>query len=241
LATGAQLQAEVAQSIENLQTTDPMYPYILGDATHPSLLTQAANKLIITAIGGNNYVAGLFPELEDISDFGPSTAGSNVIPRPSDAILVYEMTSARSGTSPDWNISREWPVTYVQPLHFGYLTKDTTVTGYARLWTRIGDNVKLWPTPSSAYLDYFRRYYLKQEPTLTAGASLLMNARWNDLVVKMTAAMVLEKMKRYDDSKVLMESAVNEIKMSVNLTAAEAHPRAIPVANAPTRSMVYGR
>lgn len=233
----------MAASLENLPTNDLYYPWILGASGKPSLIRAACNDLPIIAAGGNAPVANSFPELHDVEQIGPSTAGSNTLARPADAILVFDLTSAQSNSVPDWNVSREFPVTFVPSLEFGYLTKSTSVANWARLWTRNGTVMNIWPTPTSTYVDYFRAYYLKAETMADgdAAAVLKLDPRWFDILVNLATAKLLMKMQRFDDAKNMMQAVTAQLQMGVNFITAESHQREIHGGGMLTRQNVYGR
>lgn len=230
MATYLEMKTEVALIAGNLQTSHPLYTYI------GTYVNRAANKLIRMA-------PQMFPEMVKSFPIGPTVAGTNSIAYPSGVIAIKEVYSARQGTSPNWNITRSYPVTYLNPGTFDLIAKDATVVGYPTIYTRLVNSLMLWPTPSASYIDYLHLFGVGEEAALSVDGSTFaaLSVDWHDTVIKLAASILLERMTQFDDARELLASVKLEVRDALNQRAEESMGResAVMVNGAPTRGTVY--
>lgn len=234
--------AEVKLTCRNLPTSDPWYPYIT------KFVNRARNKVIRAAIGPQINI-DLFPELHSSWTVGPSTASDNRLPKPADAIGIYDVKAARRNdlallvTPPNWATMREWPVTFQQQNVFATLSKDQ-ISNYASIFTRKGNSVLIHPTPDAAHTDYFRFYGIKSETGLVNPADVFYsNEQWDDATVLWAAGLLQKRRGWMDIGQGLIQQAVDELQTTANVSAIEDLGRynVVSVEGAPTRTSVYGR
>ena len=241
----SELQAEVAL-ICRIPTAHPMYSRFITPAAgseDQSVINRAANRLITYAAVGNGASLDLFPELRNTWTAGPTTAGQNTIPTPSDCVIITDVACAHKATTPDWNVDREFPMNYQAPTYFGNLTKSSSVTNYASVWSKKGKNILFWPTASASFIDYFRYYGLKIENVLvSASDEFFMAPVWHDLVALLAAQMLSLKLGWYQQSAALWTQFQNDLGATVNVMAAEAQVTNLK-SDGPqfTHAGVYGR
>jgi hypothetical protein len=220
--------AEVALLAGNLQTSHPQYTNI------GTYVNRAANKLIRMA-------PQMFPEMTKDYDAGPTVAGTNSIAYPPGCIVVIDVHSAHQSAAPDWNITKAYPLNYVRPAHFDLLTKDSTVTGYPSLYTRVVNSIKIWPTPTAAYIDRLHLFGIAEETAITTGQTFVLSLDWHDAVIKLAGSILFERLGQYDESQKMLLSVKQEVKDALSQRSAEAMSHDSQLrADGPTRTTVYG-
>lgn len=247
-----QLQTIVGTVVGNLgqQSSHPFYKFIFPASGNESesVINRAGNRLITLAAGANGQNAGLFPELRNSWTVGPTTAGTNTYSTPSDAVVITDvqtardLTDAQASTPPNWNITREYPLTYMAPEMFGILTKDSTVTNFPAIWSKKGKTILVWPTPDALHLDYMRWYGLKIENVLVGPSdTFFMNPVWHDLVATLASEMLARMMGWTDQANELMQQFQVDLAGTMNVVAMEEQIGAFSVEGAPTHASIYGR
>lgn len=233
--TLTEMIAETALILKNMKSAHPWYSQITG------YLNRGANEVILMAVGGNAYNMDLFPELKNSWTVGPTVAGENVITNPADCIAVQTVHRAESSTSPDWAITKELPLGYIAPEPFGILYKADSSAGYAKIFSRKGKSVLIWPTPTSDYIDYLRFYGLKSESEMTSGSdSLYMDEKWHDAVVLLAAQRIASRIGWREFAADLMGQLEQRMKQATNVTSLRGDEGGSEVEGMPTRASVYG-
>lgn len=223
----------------NLKSGHPLYKYVSGDTSSAtiSVVNDAAKRFV-------RMIPERLPEMEASWTAGPTVAGTNSLSLPGDILIVYEVKEAHQATLPDWNTTRTYPVSFVEPDVFDILAKDTTVTGYPVLCTKIGKVIKVWPTPSALTVSYMHWFGIMQETTLVnPGDSFFMNPDWHPTVCKLAASLVEEMRGNFDRAKALLGAVKDELSTSKDIVGQEnlKSSDTISVAGAPTRATVHGR
>ncbi len=223
----------------NLKSSHPLYKYISGD-------TSSATRSVIND-AGNRFVRMIperLPEMQASWTIGPTVAVTNSIALPADLLIVQEVKVAHQATLPDWNIVRSFPVTFLEPDQFDILAKDTTVTGYPVLCTKIGKVIKNWPTPSASFIAYEHWFGVMEETALANPSdTFYMNADWHPAVCKLAASLIEEMRRNYDGAKALQAMVKDELSTSKDIVGQEnlKSADALTVVGAPTRASVHGR
>ena len=234
--TLGQMQTYVAKLLGNMQTSDPMYTYIVpgAGAESTSVIYIAVNRMIRTR-------PDLFPEHSSISQIGPTVAGTNSLSVATDFLILSEVMSAHQATSPNWAAIRGYPVTYINPYDFDVLDKATPV-GYPILYTKRAKSVYLWPTPSASYIDYLRLYgTTKQTAISDTSASFYIQPEWHDCVCNLASAIMATKMGWFETAKQLYAAVAQELGSSRSIRGEEelSQTSLVSVHGTPTRESVY--
>lgn len=232
------MQRMVALSMGNIKTGHPLYKWITADAatSTPSVINMAANRLV-------RMIPHRLPELPAAWTIGPTIAGENSVSLVSDMIVVHSVSRAESSTEPDWDTAKTYPLGYVTPEEFDLLEKDDE-EGYPSIWTKRGNELHYWPTPSADYIDYLRVHGVMEETALVNSSDeFYINAYWHPIICRLATSMLEEMRGNYDRSKALLESVMQEISDARDLAGEEAisKPVNIRVVGTPTRQSVYGK
>lgn len=222
-----EMQSELVLMMDNMPSSDPYYVFIypaIGDE-RTNVLYRAANRLIRMAVGPNRQNADAFPELKNTWTAGPTVSGDNRIARPSDCIAVQSVTSAHSATEPNWSLTRELPVNFVDRRLFGILTKDPSANArldYATIYTLLGKYVMIHPTPDPTHIDYLHFYGIAKETPLSDPADVFVcDEDWHPLIVKLAASDLATKIGWQDESAKWYAEVRDEIQNTTDVGAEE--------------------
>lgn len=239
--TSAQFTTAVALACRNMPSSDPFYSSITA------AVTQARNKIIRWAIGPKVNI-DLFPELQNSWTVGPLTSGSNIAPKPSDAIVIYELLSAQQDSvanppGPDWSVSRGFPMFYKDKLVFDLLPKTSATTGWPKIWTRKGNSILVWPTPSTSYLDTLHMFGIASDSLTQTGNTFYSDEYWDDATIRLAASILHERRGWYQSAQSLREGVLRDLGMEADLQGLEdiARDEPITVEGMPSRASIYAR
>ena len=238
------MQSLLTSMLNNMESTDTFYSLIFpaGGAESTSVINQSANRLIRTAIGANKNAFGLFPELQETFNLGPTVAGTNTLTRPTNCIAIQKIMSSQSATLPTWDTTREYTTVYMPPARFGALTKDSNVRpDYVRIYTLIGKKIAVYPTPAAGYIDYLRLYGLKAEANLVNGSDVfVMDPDFHPLVVKLAASDLADKMDWPDKSVRWYNEVLTELGVMLDVSGEQITGGSVDFSDVlPTRGSVY--
>lgn len=189
--TFADLKTYVALALGNIKAGDPYYDTLLGWAVNSAVREVPKRRLAVKA----DY--NQFPELNthwrDVT-----VNGTHEYALPANALVIYSMYSLDDSTTfPGEGAGSSRQIIWSEPQSFELLDRD--VEGYPRNWTMGGTNIKIWPTPTTSYLTYFRIYGLKLEADMSsASATPTLREHWHNAVV-FYAAYLLAGMKGWKD------------------------------------------
>lgn len=227
--TNAELKTRVALNLSNMEVTHPHYTEIqdaVNDAKRD--LVKMVAKMSIDNLN-------LFPELlarvRAITVADDSTLNLPV----SNMLIPLRMHSWQQATAPDDDRDRTWPMRYVDPEVWEYLQKDTTIVGWPRLWTRIGNDAKLWPTPTADYVTYVRMYYIIKEDDFTTEAQEpTLDSQWHRALTDLATYYVLVGMQQAEKAAFFLTACKLKITdvLSINALTERAQSHIAPSADA---------
>jgi hypothetical protein len=233
----SELKAETILQLGNLHSSHPQYGNV-GD-----WVNRAMHRVIVTAVGANRPRPNLFPELNTSWKSPITTAGTNYLDLPTDKLAITDVFSFDTSSDPNLSTTRSLPMGWVPREHFEVIPRDSTVTGYPRLWTMKGKRIYIWPTPSASTVTYLHVYGIQREPTLSANSDEpLMNEIWHDAIVNFASYIGAMKLGWVEDAKAFRDAALEEIATAANISALETPSRAsaVEIDGAMTRGSVYG-
>jgi hypothetical protein len=210
--TRAEYQERVLLALKNLRSTHP----VVTAGIHTDAINHAVNRLIRMA-------PDMFPEHNNNSwTQGPTTVGDNLIALPENLLVLREVRSADSSTSPTWEDTKERVVPIVDTDTIGLLGKETTQAGYPRICDRKGTNLIYWPTTRTGYTTYLRFYGIAGEAALTAdGETFRTHEHWDAAIVFLAAEEVATYLGWTDRAKELLAAAKEHLGSSANILGKE--------------------
>lgn len=210
--TFKQMKDRVALNLGNMSTTHPIYSEIAAG------VNDAVRDLPKRVVAKSIRNIGLFPELVRRAK-AVTVAESAAIDLPTESMLFpIKMYSFNSGTDPD-DRDRSWPMKYVDPEVYEYLDKSSSVTGWPRIWTRIGSEAFIWPIPDATYKSYVRLHYIMKEVDMSADADTpTLDKQWHRAVTDLATGLVMVGM---GDAKAQLFFAAADYKIgqTVNIQA----------------------
>lgn len=218
-----ELKDEVILTLGNLHSSHPMYDSV------GTWVNRATNRVVTMAISANKQKPNLFPELTT-SWTSITVAGTNYLSEPSDKFAITSLYSFDDDAVPNTSTDRSLPMSFMPMEHFEVITRDDTVEGYPRIWSRKGRKVYIWPTPSADYITYLHMYGIMREPEMSApDDEPVMSELWHDAIVNVAAAIGAGKLGWSEDAANFMAAATTDIGMAANITALEEMDRNTPV------------
>jgi hypothetical protein len=208
-------QSRVLLALGNAQTSHP----VVAAGLHTQAINDAANDLI-------RRFPDHFPEHTDVTwTLGPTTVGLNSIALPDNlnVIVTVRHSNGTTITSGNWTSVEEEVVAETDAETIGLLNKDSTVTGYPKLFARKGTNLIYHPTTRTGYTTTFRLYGMSGETRLSAGGDTFrMNRDFDEAVVLLGAAKlarIIGYTERADELEMAAERKVGRGLSVVNFEA----------------------
>lgn len=189
--TLAQYQTRVLLALGNLSTAHP----VISTGMHTSAINDAANDLI-------RWYPDRFPEHNDNSwTLGPTVVGENKITLIDTGltyttILVIDKVrrpkDEDAATDPaGWEDTQEVVVSHTDVATIGLQTKESSDTGYPRLYDRKGNYLMYHPPTRTGYTSYLRVYGLAGEVRLVgASDTFRMAPDFDEAVILLAASKV---------------------------------------------------
>jgi hypothetical protein len=157
-------------------TSDPLFEAFLDD-----WVNEAGNGIILRALDKSQYKYGLFVELEDEWIIDSTTNGVVYISMPSDCLVLtglYSFDDASGST-----VAQDRKV-ITRTTNRKYQTMAKTQVGWPRVYVRYGNQIRLHPTPSTAYLTQTLATGLARENVLSGNTdTFIMDPVWHPVVV----------------------------------------------------------
>lgn len=189
--TLAQYQTRVLLALGNLSTAHP----VISATMHTSAINDAANDLI-------RWYPDRFPEHSDNSwTLGPTVVGENKISL-FDTGLTYStilvIDKVRRPKDEDattdpagWEDTQEMVVSHTDVSTIGLQAKESSDSGYPRLYDRKGNYLMYHPTTRTGYTTYLRIYGLAGEVRLVgASETFRIGPDFDEAVILLAAAKV---------------------------------------------------
>lgn len=204
-------KTRAALNCGNMQSSDPFYTY-LGDYVNAAL-----NAMVLRSLTKARVNLNLFPELR--TDWTEITiVDQNYLALPSNLLVVDSVLSFDSSTAPTMATSAQTPMTYLSWRDFQNLPKETTVTGYPRIWTRYNNRLYIWPTPRTGYTSYIHLLGLKKEPELSGATdSPAIPELWHDAWLYMACYKICVDKGWGEDATRFLVACDTEITQSIDL------------------------
>lgn len=237
ILTLADFRIETRQALGNMPTSHPMVTLSILDRA----INNAPNRLIRMAFGGNGQNVDLFPEKHNSWTIGPTVVGNNRIALDADILIPLELRSSESSTSPTWANTQEKLVVLTKTTTIGLLSKETTETGYARLWARKANDILYHPTTRTGYVDYFRVYGIAREVAISAGGdTFTLNADWDRVIVRLAAEDIARMMSWTNRADELLNEARAQINETLGIAIGVTVGCAEVADGVPSRMQIYG-
>ena len=217
------MKSEVRRMLGNLQTSHPMV--VAGD--DQAWVNRGVSDVVLMGIQGLKQGIDLFPELRTTWTSDLTVNSINNQQLPADKLIVTSVASFDSNAVVNLNTQRVLPVNYVKPEVFEVITKDSTRTGFPRIWTMEGRSIKYHPTPSSSPTDYrtYLRYFGIQKdpyPDMSADADTpVIAAQWHGACVLRAAAHGARALGWFDAAKEWDAECKNILGLSTDIGANE--------------------
>lgn len=183
--TLSDFQEQVLLVLGNIPSAHP----VIAAGMHTKAINDAANDLI-------RIYPEKFPEHQNNSwTTGLTTVGENKIALP-DNMLVLERVQrpvdADATTNPaGWEDTNEMVVSKAEAWQIGIMSKESSDTGYPRLYVRSGSDLLYHPPTRTGFTTYLRIYGLAGEERLSApGETFLMHRDFDEAIVLFAASKV---------------------------------------------------
>lgn len=237
------MQSEVI-AMHELRASDRFYTlvYPAAGAEATNVINRAANRMIRMAIGANRENVNLFPSLRNSWTIGPTVVGKNYVQRPTDCLAAQRVVSAQQATTPTvdgWAQLREFEVAFVAREKFALLIKPGQAT-WPNIWTMKGRTIEYYPTTQTGFPDNFRLYGIARAlPLVNATDAFFFEEDLHPLVVTIAAALLAEKRSWFDQSRLWLATAQNELSTTANQSGLETQRDDVAVDGLAERGDLY--
>lgn len=206
-------RSAVAKTLGNLKSGDFWYSSI-DDWTR-----EALDEVVKTAmmLGGDNPLQNIETEFTDTT-----VAGQSNYTYPTTLLSVRFIGSFDSSSTVDLDTQKVRPVPFIDKDQYYLVTRDSTVTGYPRLYTRTGPTLRFWPTPDSTYVTKYLIIGPKRDSNLNNDTdSPVMDKMFQFAVLEKAIAIGMRRRGWYEEAPVHDDEALRRIQGAIALQAIE--------------------
>jgi hypothetical protein len=213
--TYLQLKTRVALNLGNLQSSDPFYTYI------GSWVNSAQRAVVTRTLSKARRSFNIFRELVD--KWTAVTAVNELrVDVPADLLVIEKVYSFDSSSAPDLDDDTVKPMAEI-PLHkFDILSRDTSISGYPRLWSRDGDFINVYPTPRTGKTTYLLLRGIGDVEAMSAdGDDPIIKERWHDAILFYACYLGALELNRVDEAQKWLDACDRHIMQTIDIMGLE--------------------
>jgi hypothetical protein len=209
------LKTRTALNLGNLQSSDPFYTY-LG-----SWVNSAQRAVVTRTLSKGRRSFNLFREL--MEKFSAVTSVNDLrVAVPDECLVVERVYSFDSSAVPDLDDDTVKPVVEI-PIHkFDILSRDTSISGYPRLWSRDGDFINVYPTPRTGYTTCLLLRGIGDVNALSDNADEpIIKERWHDAILFYACYLGALELNRVDEAQKWLDACDRHIMQTIDILGLE--------------------
>lgn len=214
--TFANLKLRTARQLGNLPSSHPLYSNDLG-----AFVNEASNRVVLMATAKDRRGANIFPELRNFSTSAITVNATDEVTIPATILVLESLNITKSSAAYSAATQTEYPIFEESDSQlFGQFSK--TQVGYPQRWMRSGATVKLWPTPTTAYLTRVVFRGIRREADLSAdGDVLTMDYIWHPAVIDYACYLGANALGWDEDAKKWLSACEKKVTECLNLVGLE--------------------
>jgi hypothetical protein len=209
------LKTRTALNLGSMQSSDPFYTY-LG-----SYVNSAQRAVVTRTLSKARRSFNLFRELVD-KWTAITTVNDLRVSVPPDLLVVERVYSFDSTDVPDLDDDTAKPMAEIPLNKFDILSRDTSISGYPRLWSRDGDYISVYPTPRTGKTTYLMLRGIGDVNALSADLDEpIIKERWHDAILFYACYLGALELNRVDEAQKWLDACDRHIMQTIDIMGLE--------------------
>jgi hypothetical protein len=226
------LKTRTALSLGNLQSSDPFYSY-LGD-----WVNSGQRAVVVRTLSKARRSFNLFREL--MEKWTAVTSLNDLrVAVPDDCLVIERVYSFDSSSAPDLDDDTVKLMAEIPISKFDILSRDTSISGYPRLWSRDGDFINIYPTPRTGKTTYLLVRGVGDVNTLAnSGDEPIIKERWHDAILFYACYVGALELNRVDEAQKWLDACDRHIMQTIDILGLESSSgeNVVKIEGDPTRA-----